>query len=399
MADAEAAPVAPSPSPAPPPPSPDPPARAEAPRGLDPSPSSRVTPSSASSRRWTPRGLFGAVVRGSSTTLRLDVIRPSFGRRREMDTDYKGWGGADSRRAFETNKTFSIERLKFKATQKWRGFSFRADDALSDDAEAPSHAAPLGGVSLKKTKARLDFGFGVAFTPGGDPSRDVSSRGGIFRSGTFRPECRLKARFSADDFAPRLTARLAPEPELAVGATVPLEGPLDALLALGAPRRERERARGESEPGGDEGTRERGSGTRRRGACVRVEAVAPLSILKKTSKPFGNKGVSVTARLVRPEARGVFVSTNGLEFDFPEIPLLRGRDESIEPGDAVAARVRGAIDFPRAGLGANAGGLERVDGGDAPVRVTVRELGVKRVVRWWRRPSLSATARGDAADG
>ena len=364
MADAEAAPVAPSPSPAPLPPSPDPPARAEAPRGLDPSPPSRVTPSSASSRRWTPRGLFGAVVRGSSTTLRLDVIRPSFGRRREMDTDYKGWGGADSRRAFETNKTFSIERLKFKATQKWRGFSFRADDALSDDAEAPSHAAPLGGVSLKKTKARLDFGFGVAFTPGGDPSRDVSSRGGIFRSGTFRPECRLKARFSADDFAPRLTARLAPEPELAVGATVPLEGPLDALLALGAPRRERERARGESEPGGDEGTRERGSGTPRRGACVRVEAVAPLSILKKTSKPFGNKGVSVTARLVRPEARG----------------------KSIAPRT-------------RAGLGANAGGLERVDGGDAPVRVTVRELGVKRVVRWWRRPSLSATARGDAADG
>ena len=335
--------------------------------------------------------------------MRLDVIRPSFGRRREMDTDYKGWGGADSRRAFETNKTFVIERLKFKATQKWRGFSFRADDALTDDAEAPSHAAPLGVRAqcskTKAPKARLDFGFGVAFTPGGDPSRDVSSRGGIFRSGTFRPECRLKARFSADDFAPRLTARLAPEPELAIGATVPLEGPLDALLALGAPRRERERARGESEPGGDEGTRERGSGTRRRGACVRVEAVAPLSILKKTSKPFGNKGVSVTARLVRPEARGVFVSTNGLEFDFPEIPLLRGRDESIEPGDAVAARVRGAIDFPRAGLGANAGGLERVDGGDAPVRVTVRELGVKRVVRWWRRPSLSATARGDAADG
>ena len=399
MADAEAAPVAPSPSPAPLPPSPVPPARAEAPRGLDPSPPS---PSSASSRRWTPRGLFGAVVRGSSTTLRLDVIRPSFGRRREMDTDYKGWGGADSRRAFETNKTFVIERLKFKATQKWRGFLFRADDALSDDAEAPSHAAPLGvRAQCSKTKARLDFGFGVAFTPGGDPSRDVSSRG--FRSGTFRPECRLKARFSADDFAPRLTARLAPEPELAVGATVPLEGPLDALLALGAPRRERERARGESEPGGNEGTRERGSGTPRRGACVRVEAVAPLSVFFKnddtTSKPFGNKGVSVTARLVRPEARGVFVSTNGLEFDFPEIPLLRGRDESIEPGDAVAARVRGAIDFPRAGLGANAGGLERVDGGDAPVRVTVRELGVKRVVRWWRRPSLSATARGDAADG
>ena len=34
-----------------------------------------------------------------------------------MDTDYKGWGGADSRRAFEQNKTFSIERLRFKATQ------------------------------------------------------------------------------------------------------------------------------------------------------------------------------------------------------------------------------------------------------------------------------------------
>ena len=320
-----------------------------------------------------------------------------------MDTDYKGWGGADSRRAFETNKTFSIERLKFKATQKWRGFLFRADDALSDDAEAPSHAAPLGGVSLKKTKARLDFGFGVAFTPGGDPSRDVSSRGGIFRSGTFRPECRLKARFSADDFAPRLTARLAPEPELAVGATVPLEGPLDALLALGA----RLRVRGsERDPAGSQSDSEENvpvrSGTGSvRGACVRVEATAPLSFFFKNDfkndfkKPFGNKkgGVSVTARLIRPEARGVFVSTNGLEFDFPEIPLLRGRDESIEPGDAVAARVRGAIDFPRAGIGASAGGLERVDGGDAPVRVTVRELGVKRVVRWWRRPRARDGAR------
>jgi len=110
--------------------------------------------------------------------------------------------------------------------------------------------------------------------------------------------------------------------------------------------------------------------------------------------PFGNKkgGVSVTARLIRPEARGVFVSTNGLEFDFPEIPLLGGGADR-EPGDAVAARVRGAIDFPRAGIGASAGGIERVDGGDAPVRVTVRELGVKRVVRWWRRPRARDGAR------
>ena len=246
-----------SPSPAPLPPSPVPPARAEAPRGLDPSPPS---PSSASSRRWTPRGLFGAVVRGSSTTLRLDVIRPSFGRRREMDTDYKGWGGADSRRAFETNKTFSIERLKFKATQKWRGFLFRADDALSDDAEAPSHAAPLGvRAQCSKTKARLDFGFGVAFTPGGDPSRDVSSRG--FRSGAFRPECRLKARFSAAraafDRASRPRAGTRGRRDCAARGT-----PRRAARARNAPRRERERARGESEPGGNEGTRERGSGTR-----------------------------------------------------------------------------------------------------------------------------------------
>ena len=396
MADAEAAPVAPSPSPAPLPPSPVPPARAEAPQGLDPSPPS---PSSASSRRWTPRGLFGAVVRGSSTTLRLDVIRPSFGRRREMDTDYKGWGGADSRRAFETNKTFVIERLKFKATQKWRGFLFRADAALDDARRRLTRRLSAFEHSARKPRPVWISGSGWRSRPAA--IRRATSRRAAFvqeRSGRVR----LKARFSAGDLAPRLTARLAPEPELAVGATVPLEGPLDALLALGTPRRERERARGESEPGGNEGTRERGSGTRRRGACVRVEAVAPLSFFFKnddtTSKPFGNKGVSVTARLVRPEARGVFVSTNGLEFDFPEIPLSRGSDESIEPGDAVAARVRGAIDFPRAGLGANAGGLERVDGGDAPVRVTVRELGVKRVVRW-RRRQASATARGDAADG
>lgn len=311
-----------------------------------------------------------------------------------MDTDYKGWGGADSRRAFETNKTFSIEGLKFKATQKWRGGLFRDDDdddALSDDAEAPSHAAPLGvGAQRSKTKARLDFGFGVAFTPGVQE-----------RSGTFRPECRLKARFSADDFAPRLTARLAPDPELAVGATVPLEGPLELLLALGA----RKRVRGsERDPAGTESDSEenkvRSEGTGGvRGACVRVEATAPLSFFLKNdfkngSEPFGNKkgGVSVTARLIRPEARGVFVSTNGLEFDFPEIPLLGGGADR-EPGDAVAARVRGAIDFPRAGIGASAGGLERVDGGDAPVRVTVRELGVKRVVRWWRRPRARDGAR------
>lgn len=311
-----------------------------------------------------------------------------------MDTDYKGWGGADSRRAFETNKTFSIEGLKFKATQKWRGGLFRDDDdddALSDDAEAPSHAAPLGvGAQRSKTKARLDFGFGVAFTPGVQE-----------RSGTFRPECRLKARFSADDFAPRLTARLAPDPELAVGATVPLEGPLELLLALGA----RKRVRGsERDPAGTESDSEenkvRSEGTGGvRGACVRVEATAPLSFFLKNdfkngSEPFGNKkgGVSVTARLIRPEARGVFVSTNGLEFDFPEIPLLGGGADR-EPGDAVAARVRGAIDFPRAGIGASAGGIERVDGGDAPVRVTVRELGVKRVVRWWRRPRARDGAR------
>ncbi len=312
-----------------------------------------------------------------------------------MDTDYKGWGGADSRRAFETNKTFSIEGLKFKATQKWRGGLFRDDDdddALSDDAEAPSHAAPLGvGAQRSKTKARLDFGFGVAFTPGVHQER----------TGTFRPECRLKARFSADDFAPRLTARLAPDPELAVGATVPLEGPLELLLALGA----RKRVRGsERDPAGTESDSEenkvRSEGTGGvRGACVRVEATAPLSFFLKNdfkngSEPFGNKkgGVSVTARLIRPEARGVFVSTNGLEFDFPEIPLLGGGADR-EPGDAVAARVRGAIDFPRAGIGASAGGLERVDGGDAPVRVTVRELGVKRVVRWWRRPRARDGAR------
>ena len=312
-----------------------------------------------------------------------------------MDTDYKGWGGADSRRAFETNKTFSIEGLKFKATQKWRGGLFRADDALSEtSAEAPSHAAPLGvGAQRgKKTKARLDFGFGVAFTPGVDEERSL---------GTFRPECRLKARFSADDFAPRLTARLAPDPELAVGATVPLEGPLELLLALGA----RKRVRGsERDPAGEsdsEENKEASSGTGSvRGACVRVEATAPLSFLFKNDfkndfkNPFGNKkgGVSVTARLIRPEARGVFVSTNGLEFDFPEIPLLGGGADR-EPGDAVAARVRGAIDFPRAGIGASAGGIERVDGGDAPVRVTVRELGVKRVVRWWRRPRARDGAR------
>ena len=102
-----------------------------------------------------------------------------------MDTDYKGWGGADSRRAFEQNKTFSIERLRFKATQKWRGGLFRRD------ADERSGA---------KTKARLDFGFGIELAPGGDPD---ASRGRTFDA--FRAECRLKARVSPDDAAPRLT--------------------------------------------------------------------------------------------------------------------------------------------------------------------------------------------------
>jgi hypothetical protein len=51
------------------------------------------------------------------------------------------------------------------------------------------------------------------------------------------------------------------------------------------------------------------------------------------------------------------------------------------------------VDFPRAGFGAGADGLGRVDGEDAPVRVSIRKLGVKRVVRWWRRPDTGAATR------
>ena len=139
-----------------------------------------------------------------------------------------------------------------------------------------------------------------------------------------------------------------------------------------------------------------------------------MSFFLSNDRRFGrtHDGVSVTARLVRPEARGAFVSTSGLEFDFPEIPLgvfkgaardgetsdakTRKKSEKrleLEPGDALALRVRGSVDFPRAGFGASADGLGRVDGEDAPVRVSIRKLGVKRVVRWWRRPDTGAATR------
>lgn len=341
-----------------------------------------------------------------------------------MDTDYKGWGGADSRRAFEQNKTFSIERLRFKATQKWRGGLFRRD------ADERSGA---------KTKARLDFGFGIELAPGGDPD---ASRGRTFDA--FRAECRLKARVSPDDAAPRLTVFFLPKPRIAVGATLPLEGPARALLSLGrndeAAEETKTRARdlpegslplsagkeaktlsdgGDSDvSGGDEKKpKKKKSDTRSpRGVCVRVEAAAPLSFFLSREGRFGrtHDGVSVTARLVRPEARGAFVSTSGLEFDFPEIPLgvFKGaprdgetsdaktrkkgekrRKDGGSPGDALALRVRGSVDFPRAGFGAGADGLGRVDGEDAPVRVSIRKLGVKRVVHWWRRPDTGEARR------
>lgn len=317
-----------------------------------------------------------------------------------MDTDYKGWGGADSRRAFETNKTFSIERLRFKATQKWRGGLFRRD------ADERSGA---------KTKARLDFGFGVELAPGSDPD---ASRGRTFDA--FRAECRLKARVSPDDAAPRLTVFLSPQPRIAVGAVLPLEGPARALLSLGRKDEAAEETKTRGD-GGDDDEREapRGGGDEKktknspRGVCVRVEAAAPLSFFLSGEGRSGrtHDSVSVTARLVRPEARGAFVSTNGLEFDFPEIPLgifkeaARDAETSdaktktkssrldVEPGDALALRIRGSVDFPRAGFGASADGLGRVDGEDAPVRVSIRKLGVKRVVRWWRRPGDGAAQR------
>ena len=325
-----------------------------------------------------------------------------------MDTDYKGWGGADSRRAFETNKTFSIERLRFKATQKWRGGLFRRD------ADERSGA---------KTKARLDFGFGVELAPGSDQKTDAS-RGRTFDA--FRAECRLKARVSPDDAAPRLTVFLSPQPRIAVGAVLPLEGPARALLSLGRndEAEEETKTRALSQPrtlplSAEKEAKTRGGGDEKktknspRGVCVRVEAAAPLSFLFSGEGRSGRTydGVSVTARLVRPEARGAFVSTNGLEFDFPEIPLgifkeaARDGETSdaktktkssrldVEPGDALALRVRGSVDFPRAGFGASADGLGRVDGEDAPVRVSIRKLGVKRVVRWWRRPGDGAAQR------
>jgi hypothetical protein len=222
---------------------------------------------------------------------------------------------------------------------------------------------------------------------------------------------------------------------------LPLEGPARALLSLGRndeaaeETKTRERASlprtlplsagkdaktlsdgGDSDvSGGDEKKpkKKKNDTSSPRGVCVRVEAAAPLSFFLSNEGRFGrtHDGVSVTARLVRPEARGAFVSTSGLEFDFPEIPLggfkQAARDgetsdakqkkgsrlDGGSPGDALALRVRGSVDFPRAGFGASADGLGRVDGEDAPVRVSIRKLGVKRVVRWWRRPDTGAATR------
>ena len=317
-----------------------------------------------------------------------------------MDTDYKGWGVADSRRAFETNRVFSVERLRVKATQKWRGGLFRDGaknaDERSDDGEASRAPTRVRGEG--KTKALLDFGLGLELVPGGVSSE---SRGWRSRARhAVRPECRLKARLSSNDAAPRVTVRFIPRPELVVGAVVPLEGPLGVLCALGRGREARRLARTETKalpgsPPRDENAKKTDPdprGKSPRGVCVRVEATAPLSFLGDDRGISGprrfSRGVSVTARLVRPEARGAFVSTNGLEFDFPDFPLSfsASRASEGEPGDALALRLRGSVDFPRAGFGASADGLGRVDGEDAPVRVAVRKLGVKRVVRWWRQP-------------
>ena len=115
-------------------------------------PTSRPEPrtSSQSPRTPTPgaglaRKLFALVVGGSSTTVRLDLHRPTMRRRRDANTDYNGWGGVDSRVAYEKRHNLSIDGVRCKVMQKWEGGGFvdvvRADAAPNANPASTSASA------------------------------------------------------------------------------------------------------------------------------------------------------------------------------------------------------------------------------------------------------------------
>ena len=166
-------------------------------------PTSRPEPrtSSQSPRTPTPgaglaRKIFALVVGGSSTTVRLDLHRPTMRRRRDANTDYNGWGGVDSRVAYEKRHNLSIDGVRCKVMQKWEGGGFV--NVVRADCGA-------------ERKPRLDLGVGV----------DVS----LMRSDQpVTPECRLKIRTAGNHLAPVVFLRAAPEPEIAARARVPILG-------------------------------------------------------------------------------------------------------------------------------------------------------------------------------
>ena len=245
------------------------------------------------------RKLFALTVGGSSTTVRLDLHSPTMRRRRDANTDYAGWGGADSRVAYEKRHNLSIDGVRCKVMQKWEGGGF-VDVARVD-----------GG---SERKARLDLGFGV----------DVSL---MNSDQPITPECRLKIRTAGNHLAPVAFLRVAPEPEAAVRARVPILGT---------------------------------------GVFACVETVLPFRDLDK-----GPRGIVMTARLVRPAGTGTHLSTTGLEFD----------ENLLRLGDEFALRLAASLDFPR-GVGLGNGGVRSMDG--APTRLRVNKLGVKKKVCWWK---------------
>ena len=314
----------------------------------------------APKKGWTAHPLFNSVIRGSSTTVSVDVKSPSIGRRRETDTDYKGWGGSGSRRVYQEKKSLSIESVRVKLTQKWRGGVFRDAKPSSNDCTTESNAR-----SNAPEKARVDFGVGInlAFA-------------------TLTPVapfvCRVKLKLAANDAAPKLTLRLSPGSSAAiVTAVVPL-----SLL--------------QSESFGRKKTKDsvvnetidtvKNSSANDRGVCARLEVTLPLD----TKRNRKGGGLFLAVKLVRPEGKGISLSTNGVELDFPN--LLNIDDTH---GDAFKVRINGSVDFPRDGMGTGRSRLREDDEkysseiknahGNQPVRLSLRKLGVKKVTRWWTR--------------
>lgn len=300
-------------------------------------------------RRPTISPFLKSAIRGSSTTVRLDVLAPQIGRRRERDTDYKGWGDVDSRVRYSSRKTLGIDNIRVKVYQKWRGGLF--------DGKKAKHTAGTGKLSEKPTgkeKARVDLGIGV----------DV----GVLTMRPGFPELRLKLRVAENDAVPKLTLRASPNASAIVTSIVPLSFfTFDTKKSATV------------DPYVD------------RGVCAKLELTVPLEFGGKvmSNRSRNDRAPFVSVKLVRPEGRGLSLSTNGVELDFPNLLNIAN-----ETSDAFALRLNASVDFPRHGVGVGGvcGGIRDGMGKQSgeksaldDVRVSVRKLGVKKVTRWWTR--------------